>query len=208
MAKKPTKDSTAKQLAKKGRDKIAAALAHPSPIGGLDHAAFTYAMHRSMGKSQADSLRMAQPEWDNDAIRSNAYLWDRRPDIQRAMQHMMEGMHKAKEGSIIASVEEVLTFLTRGIREPLSALGDNDPLVVEHTTTVNSNGSSEKIKKVDPLQCAKSLLEHHRIMAGLDGGGKIGDMSKDEFLGMLRKPGLPQATDKDFIDVESEMLEQ
>lgn len=194
-------------LSRKGGTKVALALTNPDPIAALDHEAFTFAMHRAMGKSQVAALRKAKPDWDESAILANAHIWNRRPDIVRAMQTMMEKFAEAREETVIASVHEVLAFATRAIREPLSVLDDDDPLIVEHRTTNNANGSSETFKKVDPLGAAKLLLEHHGKRPG--GSQKIGDMTKGEFIGLLRKPGLPQASAEDgkIIDLTEDDCE-
>lgn len=149
---KPKKPRGPKRL-----KKIERALACPDPIAALDYADWQFAMHLAMGKSNCAAARLAYPNWSEDSVRSNSSAYANRPHIIRAKQHLLEVISTSKQDAVIASKLEAAALLTAAIRTPLSDVDRYHPLCIEHTKTINSNGASEKIKKVDPIDAIREL---------------------------------------------------
>lgn len=137
--------------------KIEKAMANPDPIAALDYADWQFASQLALGKTASAAARIAYPNWSEDSIKSNASVYAKRPDIVRAKLHLIEVFVESKQESIIATKNEVLAYLTGVIRTPLSEIDKESPFCLEHTHTINSNGASEKIKKVSPIDAIDKL---------------------------------------------------
>ena len=143
----------------KGRSmkKVEKALACPNPVEALDYADWQFAMHLAMGKSNCAAARLAYPGWSEATVISSSCAYANRADIVRAKQHLLEVIANSKQDAVIASKLEAAALLTSAIRTPLSEIDREHPLCIEHTKTINSNGASEKIKKVDPIDAIREL---------------------------------------------------
>jgi hypothetical protein len=168
-------------------------------ISAMDHAAYIFAMQRVLGKSQSQALKIAKPEWSDETCAAHAWEWERREDIQQAKRLFAEHLAKHRRDDVIASKNEVLTFLTRAIRTPLSELDENDPLIVEKRIVINSNGSTTTLKKMDTLGAAKVLIEAQEM-----GDKELGNLTFAEFVKLLRAPGLPKSKD---IEADLQVLD-
>lgn len=178
-----------KSRSKKATKKVEEALANPQPIAALGQEEFIFAFHMAMGKTAVGALREAKPEWSKETVEANAYLWKKRPDIVRAMQAMQEKFAEQRMDTVIMSKTEMAMMLTAGARATLAEIDEHSPFCTEKRRVVNAAGVTEWIKKDSPVTYIKEL---RALLYGDEDGQPKHNLTKDEILKSLRRPGLPK----------------